>query len=258
MLACHRGLWAQSRIEWVGSWAEAQALAARHQRLMLIHFWSADCPPCLKLERSVFNQPEFIRAVATNYVALKVNVADNPALARHYGVEQWPTDVILAANGQELYRGISPAEMNRYISQLDQTAAYARLGMPNGGSPTTDFSAANTAASRDRASAFPNGTHAGSAYLPPAGDQASGGYQPGSYNNPSAQTAQSIYNPTMGSAQPNSPVNPVGPTSVYGPPRVNPSATAYNPNTPYGAADAPAANPALQPLRLRPMSRISG
>ena len=151
---------------------------------------------------SVFNQPECIRAVATNYVALKVNVADDPALARDYGVERWPTDVILAATGQELYRGISPAEMNRYISQLDQTAAFARLGMPNGGSPTTDFSAANTAASRDRASAFPNGTPAGSAYLPPAGDQASGGYQPGSYNNPSAQTAQSIYNPTMGPRSP--------------------------------------------------------
>jgi protein disulfide-isomerase len=134
--------------------------------------------------------------------------------------------------------------MNRYISQLDQTAAYARLGMPSGGSPTTDFSAANTAASRDRASAFPIGTNAGSTYLPPAGGQATGGYQPGSYNNnPSAQTAQSIYGPTMGSAQPNSPVNPVGPASVYGPPRANPSATAYQPNTPYGAADAPAANP---------------
>ena len=89
----------------------------------------------MKLERSVFNQPEFIRAVGTNYVPLKVNVAEDPALARHYGVEQWPTDVILAANGQELYRGASPAETNRYIAVLDQIAAHARVGMPSGGRP---------------------------------------------------------------------------------------------------------------------------
>ena len=41
LLVCHSGLRAQSHIEWVGSWAEAQALAARHQRLVLMHFWEA-------------------------------------------------------------------------------------------------------------------------------------------------------------------------------------------------------------------------
>jgi thioredoxin-related protein len=66
----------QSRIEWVESWAEAQALAARHHRLILVHFWSPDCAPCWKLERSVFNQPECIRAVSANYVPWKVNVVD--------------------------------------------------------------------------------------------------------------------------------------------------------------------------------------
>ncbi len=155
LLACNRGLWAQSHIEWVGSWAEAQALAARHQRLVLIHFWSPDCAPCLKLERSVFNQPEFIRAVATNYVPWKVNVAENPAVARDFGVDRWPTDVVLAAAGQELYRGASPVDANRYIATLDQIAAHARLGMPAGVSPARMRRSSSTGNGVNRGSAFP-------------------------------------------------------------------------------------------------------
>ena len=82
ILSLCSGLRAQGRIAWVESWAEAQMLAQRHRRLILVHFWSQNCPPCLKLERSVFNQPELIRALATNYVPLKINVDRDRARAK--------------------------------------------------------------------------------------------------------------------------------------------------------------------------------
>ncbi len=99
LLASSSALRAQSRIPWVSSWAEASALAQRHQRLVLIHFLSNNCPPCVKLERSVFNQPEVIRAMTSNYVPLAVNVDENAELARFYRVDRWPTDVIVTAAG---------------------------------------------------------------------------------------------------------------------------------------------------------------
>lgn len=128
--ACQTSLWAQNRIEWLSSWPEAQALAAQHHRLVLVHFWRPSCVACQKLERSVFNQPEFIRAVYGNYVAMSVNLADNPDAARHFGVQQTPTDIVLSTDGKELYRGPSPADMGRYIAMLDETAANARVNMP--------------------------------------------------------------------------------------------------------------------------------
>ncbi len=122
----------RDRIEWIGNWPQAQALAARHQRLVLVHFWSPDCSACVKLERSVFNQPECIRAVNTNYIPWKVNVAENPAVARDLRVDRWPTDIILSASGQELYRGPSSPDVYQYTARLDQIAAHARLNMPAG------------------------------------------------------------------------------------------------------------------------------
>jgi YHS domain-containing protein len=246
LLACSRGLSAQSRIEWVGSWAEAQALAARHQRLVLIHFWSQDCAPCLKLERSVFNQPEFVRAVSTNYVPWKVNVTENPAVARDFGVDRWPTDVVLSASGQELYRGASPVDANRYIATLDQIASHARLGMPAGVNPGPDVAPSSIANGVNHASAFlAESPPAGSAYQPPMGYQPPTGTQsPSGVGNPGAYTAQSAYNPATPYGPTNVPMLPANPGTVYGPPSSNPPPTTYGPPGPtYGATTPPAAKP---------------
>ena len=122
----------------------------------------------------MFNQPEVIRALTSSYVPLRVNVDEDRALAQHYRVDRWPTDVIVTAQGQEIYRGTSPLDPNRYIATLDQIASHARLGMPFAGSPSTDIamtspSAMPTRESLSRASAFPVDAAAGSGgrYVPP-------------------------------------------------------------------------------------------
>ncbi len=164
LLAVSSNLQAQSHIPWVTSWQEASVLADRYQRMVLIHFWSNNCPPCVRLERSVFNRPEVIRAVVGNYVPLKVNVDQNAELTRYFQVEQWPTDIIVDAKGAVLYRGTSPQDPNRYIATLGQVAAHARVRMPFSGSPSTEIAAARRdSGSAPRASAFPVGAAAGAA-----------------------------------------------------------------------------------------------
>jgi YHS domain-containing protein len=175
-----------NHIEWVTNWAEAQALATRYQRPVLVHFWDPNCAPCMKLERTVFNQPECIRVISTNYVPWKVNVVENAAVARDLRVQNVPTDVILSASGKELYRGPTPQDMNRYIATLDQVTAHARLGLPAaapGGAGTTAFPAGNgadptaalAAGVPDNNSAFP---------LPNGNQPAPGGGYPLPSNNP--------------------------------------------------------------------------
>jgi YHS domain-containing protein len=169
---------AQNQIPWVGTWAEAQALAHRHHRLILVHFWSENCPPCWKMDRSVFNQPEVIRAMSTSYVPLKVNVSQDPDLVRQFGIDRWPTDVILTAAGQELYRDLSPLDTDRYIATLDQIAAHARVGMVSGGSPSTDLAVPRHGLPDSGSGSFPLGfadpSPSGSRSASPYGSQTGG------------------------------------------------------------------------------------
>ncbi len=130
LLALQSAAFAQNRIEWAGSWPEAATLAQRGQRLILLHFWNYNCPPCVQLDRRVFNQPEVIRAVHSRYVPLKVNVTDDPKMAEHFKIEKWPTDVIVTTDGREIFRTVTNQDPNRFIATLAQVAAHASVGMP--------------------------------------------------------------------------------------------------------------------------------
>lgn len=119
---------AQDAVPWARSIEEAQAQATREGRLVLVHFYSDNCPPCRKLEQNVFPQPTFGRAVASNYVPVKINADQQPRLAAKYGVRQWPTDIVLTAEGQQLTKAtVSPQDPNKYIGLLDQIAARHRV-----------------------------------------------------------------------------------------------------------------------------------
>lgn len=78
----------------------AQAIAASHDRPVLVDFWAAWCAPCLSLA------PLLQRAVAEHDGAIllaKVEVDDNMKLAGHYRVRGFPT-VIAFRHGQERAR----------------------------------------------------------------------------------------------------------------------------------------------------------
>ena len=216
-------VWAQQNIAWVNSWAEAQMLAQRHQRLVLIHFWSPDCAPCQKLERSVFNQPELIRALTTNYVPWKVNVAELPSVARDLRVDRWPTDVIMTSTGTEVYRGPSPIDANRYVAVLDQIVAHARLGMPAGVNAGPDVTLPPAQGGPQTASAFPWGPPSPAALQTPAEAQQPASAYPLPAGNPPA-------------------------TTIYGPPSSNPTVSVAGPApATYRAATPPAATPPAVP-----------
>lgn len=120
---------AQDHIEWQSDVAAAQQLASQQHRLVLLHFWSENCAPCLRLENSVFKRRDFIRAVHANYVPVKLNVNEHRELARRYNIKSIPTDVIVTPEGREVFRSISPGDVGRYVGLLDQVAAHTRLAM---------------------------------------------------------------------------------------------------------------------------------
>jgi protein disulfide-isomerase len=84
----------------------------------------------MRLEREVFTQPALGQKLATNYVPVKLNFDRNTAIARRYGVESLPTDVVIRPDGGVVDLSNSPATAIAYLAKLNQVAARAgRTGM---------------------------------------------------------------------------------------------------------------------------------
>ena len=113
---------AKAEIPWINNVATAQQMAAASGRLVLVHFSSVNCPPCARLERTVFSQPSIAHSIVQQYVPVKINVDHSPEILNQYGVVSWPSDVLLAADGTVLHRTTSPADGSSYVSMLGQIA----------------------------------------------------------------------------------------------------------------------------------------
>jgi len=107
-------------IAWVPNLEAAKAEAKQTGRLVLVHFWTEDCAPCVALERNVFSQPEVAAALKPQFVAVKLNANANPATASSMGVTRVPTDVIITPDGQVVGKLISPASPMACIAEMTQ------------------------------------------------------------------------------------------------------------------------------------------
>lgn len=112
----------EASILWQTDVEKAQQLGARHNRLILLHFWSRDCPNCEDLEQGAFRDPSFVTALHTTYIPVKINVDQFPQLRRRYRIRRWPTDVVITASGEELHRGLSRPATGQYQNLLSAIA----------------------------------------------------------------------------------------------------------------------------------------
>lgn len=104
-----------NRLQWQNKFSEAVALSQSTSKPIAILFTGTSwCPACQKLEREVMSQPEFAQLVGQKFVFLKAEFPEysenslmkspfKPLLDR-YGINSFPTIVVINANGQELYR----------------------------------------------------------------------------------------------------------------------------------------------------------
>lgn len=103
-----------NQVNWLRSYSEAVALSQSTSKPIVILFTGTGwCPACMKLEREVISHPEFSKEVGQKFVFLKAEFPDysesavmaspyKPLLDR-YGVEAFPTMVVVNANGHKLY-----------------------------------------------------------------------------------------------------------------------------------------------------------
>ncbi len=119
----------QQAVRWQSDLETARRLAAQTNRLILIHFWSDTCEPCARMDRDVFSRSDVAAALEANYVPVKINVRHFPVTAQQFRVTNWPTDVVVTTQGNELDRSVGLKTASSYVARLSQVAASAR-GQP--------------------------------------------------------------------------------------------------------------------------------
>ena len=96
---------------WLTNFEEAKKIAAKEKKAILMDFAGSDwCAWCIKLDNEIFAQPEFKAYAKDNLVLVLVDFpstkelpaaekAANEALMEKYGVEGFPTVILLDSKG---------------------------------------------------------------------------------------------------------------------------------------------------------------
>lgn len=156
---------AAAKVPWEKDLESALRKAGQSQRLVLVHFWDHGCVPCEKVEQKVFRDVEVGRVLSLHFIPVKVNVREHPDLRKKYGIQAWPTDVILDSRGRELYRGIPRPDPRHFLATLSNVAVHARSqrSIPRGDAQSNwDRTSANASTETPQPEAVRN-----SAFVPP-------------------------------------------------------------------------------------------
>jgi len=118
---------------WITDYSQALASAANLNRHVLINFTGSDwCSWCFKLRDEVFTQPAFIDYAKANFVLLTVDFPRrtklpasqqkaNQALAESFGVQGFPTIVLVDSQGKEITRtGYQYGGAENYVKHLKE------------------------------------------------------------------------------------------------------------------------------------------
>lgn len=116
---------------WLTDFKEAQQLAEKEKKVMLVDFTGSDwCPWCIKLDEEVFSQKAFQKYAAENLVLVMIDFPKkkqqtpaqkkaNNELAEKYKVEGFPTVLLLKPDGSVIVQtGYRRGGAEAYVKYL--------------------------------------------------------------------------------------------------------------------------------------------
>ena len=128
---------ARAELTWLTDLDEAKKVATKENKKLLVDFTGSDwCGYCIKLHKEVFDTPEFEK-FAKDYVLVELDFpkrkeqpaaekAKNQAAQKKYGVNGFPTVIIINSSGKALNRaeGYAPdSGPDAYLPKLGAPAA---------------------------------------------------------------------------------------------------------------------------------------
>ena len=124
---------AEAKPGWLTDINQAKDRAKSDKKLILVDFTGSDwCGWCIKLDREVFSKPEFKEYADKNLVLLEVDFprrkqlpatqkAHNLGLAEQYGVQGFPTIIVLNGDGKKVGElGYMPGGPSAFLAELDK------------------------------------------------------------------------------------------------------------------------------------------
>lgn len=139
---------------WGEDFAAAKTEAAASGKKLCIAFSGSDwCGWCVKMEKEIYSQKEFIQRAKKNFVLVMI---DNPRnkdilsklaqkqnrdITNKYGIHGFPSTIVAAANGEVIEKfGGYKQDMNEFLNQLEAAAKRGAVkpNEPPGGDPVAD------------------------------------------------------------------------------------------------------------------------
>lgn len=122
---------------WTDDFAAAKKQAAAEGKLLLVDFSGSDwCGWCVKLDKEVFSKKEFLDGAKDKFVLVFIDSPNDPrklsplaqkqnkALTESYGVQGFPTVLVMDAEGNSLAKtGYQKGGPAKYLKHLDAIVA---------------------------------------------------------------------------------------------------------------------------------------
>ena len=123
----------QAESKWETDFKKAQDEAKNDHKLLFVNFTGSDwCGWCIKLDREVFSKPAFQEYASKNLVLVEVDFPrakaqsdsikkQNEELAQHYGIQGFPTIVVLNGQGRKVGElGYMEGGATAFIAELEK------------------------------------------------------------------------------------------------------------------------------------------
>lgn len=97
--------------------AQSAAGAAKPPKLLVVDFSAGWCPPCRQMDRSTWTSPALVNWLRDHAVSIKVDIDEDVARARSFGIGAVPTVVVLDGK-TEVMRWTGFADADELLAKL--------------------------------------------------------------------------------------------------------------------------------------------
>jgi len=103
---------------WLDSFDDALKQAGSEKKLVLVDFTATWCGWCTKLKEEVFEKDEFKQYVADKFVLVAIDADKNRELVDKYGVNGFPTIMVLDEAGKAVHKIVGFKPLEEFIEEL--------------------------------------------------------------------------------------------------------------------------------------------
>jgi YHS domain-containing protein/thioredoxin-related protein len=114
-----------AQINWQNGIAEAATQAKAQHKLIIVHFYGNNCPPCKTMDAEVYTDPRVIAGMNQLFIPVKVDTGQHSELVKQYDIKAIPTDLVIDENGKIIDKrqgGIGADRFCQYLDYLQKTA----------------------------------------------------------------------------------------------------------------------------------------